>query len=266
MKNTRIFIRPLVALSMVGSAIAGTTDEPVVIPQSPPSDSPWEFRITPYGWFTGLEGTMGRDPVLVDIDESFLDIAEVLKMAAALQMEVRHGQWGLMADGFYAALGSSVDARSPNSGSGKLDLKQFLGEVDVAYRVHEDACSFIDLFAGARYNSLKLDVEIDATGPRGNVNLFTSDSADKDWADPLIGVRGRWNFGERWFVAGRGDIGGFGAASDFTWNVQGTVGYQFTDLFSMELGYRYFDTDYQDGDFIYDVAEHGVFLGFNFTF
>jgi hypothetical protein len=266
MKHPRLFIRPLVAISMIGSTIAGTTDEPVVIPQSPPSDSPWEFRITPYGWFTGLEGTMGRDPVTVDIDKSFLDIAEVLKMAAALQFEARNGRWSIMADGFYAYLGASVDARPPLSGGGNLDLKQFLGEVDLAYRIHEDTRSFIDLFAGVRYNSLKLDIEIDATTPGGGKNLFTSDSADRDWADPLIGIRGQWNFDERWFVAGRADIGGFGVASDFAWNAQATVGYQFTKGFSTELGYRYFDTDYRDGDFIYDIAEHGVFLGFNFTF
>lgn len=41
---------------------------------------------------------------------------------------------------------------------------------------------------------------------------------------------------------------------------------QFTDTFSTEIGYRYFDTDYRDGGFEYDMAEHGLFLGFNFTF
>ncbi len=133
---------------------------------------------TPYAWLTGLNGTLGRDPVLVDIDKSFLDIAEVLKMAAALQIEVRNGRWAIMADGFYAALGSSVDARSPLSGNGKLDLKQFLGELDLAYRIHEDTRSFVDLFAGARYNSLKLDIEIDATTPGGGENLSASASAD----------------------------------------------------------------------------------------
>jgi hypothetical protein len=266
MKHSYRIIHPLVALSMVGSVIAGTTNEPVVIPVSPPPDSPWEFRITPYAWFTGMDGTLGRDPVTVDIDKSFLDIVGSLKMAGALQMEASKGRWSFMADGFYAALGASVDARAPLSGGGNLDLKQFLGEVDVAYRIHEDSRSFIDLFAGVRYNALQLDIDLDASTPGGGMNLAKSDSADQDWADPLIGIRGQWNFEERWFMAGRFDIGGFRVASDLTWNAQMTLGYRFTDGFSTEIGYRYFDTDYRDGDFIYDLAEHGLFVGCNFSF
>jgi opacity protein-like surface antigen len=48
--------------------------------------------------------------------------------------------------------------------------------------------------------------------------------------------------------------------------VQATVGYQFTETISAEIGYRYLDTDYSDGDFIYDVAEHGVYTGLNIRF
>ena len=97
-------------------------------------------------------------------------------------------------------------------------------------------------------------------------DLPTSASGKREWFDPIIGARWQWNFQEHWFLAAKGDIGGFGVGSDFTWNTQATVGYQFTNYFSTELGYHYFDTDYRDGDFSYDVAEHGVFLGFNFTF
>jgi hypothetical protein len=97
-------------------------------------------------------------------------------------------------------------------------------------------------------------------------NLPTTASFDRDWMDPIIGARWQWNFNENWFLAAKGDIGGFGVGSDFTWNTQATIGYQFTEYFSTELGYRYFDTDYRDGDFSYDIAEHGAFIGFNFTF
>lgn len=266
MKHTHMILRPLVAISMAGSAFAGNTTEPVVIPPAPPSDSAWEFRIEPYAWLTGLNGTLGRDPVLIDIDKSFSDIVGNLKMAAALQMEARNGRWGIWADGFYAALGTSGDAQSPLTGNGKIDLKQFIGELDLEYRIYENTSSFIDLIGGVRYNALKLDMEVDVAGPGPGAGKSTSASADRGWADPIIGIRGQWNFGERWFLAGKGDIGGFGVGSDLAWCVQGTVGYQFTKLFSTELGYRYFDTDYRDGDFKYDLAEHGLFLGFNFTF
>lgn len=407
MKHTRTFIRPLVAISMVGSAIAGTTDEPVAIPEAPPADSSWEFRITPYAWLTGLTGDISKGPLTLGIDQGFSDIVDDLNMAAALQMEARNGRWGIMADGFYADIGTAAETRSALYGEGKVGLKQFLGELALAYRVYEGPNSFVDLYGGFRYNNLELDLSaqldvagIDATaeeaskGVTGTAeeiaseiiqseidgfkkasaskrdviasrveqevqkqaeelakkqlalrlkrirsdggldendlktsqivravraqrlalarstaalakttmraaageasqsmvteaqskvdqaeqelakavsanlqsNLPTSASFDREWMDPIIGARWQWNFKEKWFLAAKGDIGGFGVGSDFAWNSQATVGYQFTDSFSTELGYRYYDTDYRDGDFEYDIAEHGAFIGLNFTF
>jgi hypothetical protein len=94
----------------------------------------------------------------------------------------------------------------------------------------------------------------------------TETSADKNWVDPIIGVRAQWNFNDKWFLAGKSDIGGFGVGSDLTWTVQATAGYQFTDTISAEIGYRYMDTDYQDGAFIYDIAESGIYTGLSFRF
>ncbi len=96
--------------------------------------------------------------------------------------------------------------------------------------------------------------------------LPTRASADKNWVDPIIGVRAQWNLNEKWFLAGKSDVGGFEVGSDLAWAVQGTVGYNFTENVSAELGYRYLDTDYSDGNFTYDLAEHGLFMGVNVKF
>jgi hypothetical protein len=32
------------------------------------------------------------------------------------------------------------------------------------------------------------------------------------------------------------------------------------------LGYRYLDVDYEDGDFLYDVAQDGLVLGLSWRF
>jgi hypothetical protein len=407
MKHSPIFLHSLVAISMAGSAFGGNTDEPVVIPSTPPSDSPWEFRIEPYAWLTGLTGDISKGPLTLGIDQGFTDIVSDLKMAAALQMEVRKGRWGILADGFYANLGTSAETRSELYGEGSVGVKEYVGELAVAYRVYEGPNSFVDLYGGFRYNNLTLDLSaeldvpgIDAASARasehvvgsvediaaeiispkieefkiasasrraeiaaevetavkeqaGNLaskqlalrlkrirsdggmdpgdlkvsqivrsvraqrlevarstaalmkatlraaagevsqskvadaqtkvdhaeeelakavsthlksNLPTSASFDREWVDPIIGVRAQWNINDRWFLAGKSDVGGFGVGSDLAWTVQGTVGYQFTNSFSTEVGYRYFDTDYRDGDFEYDIAEHGLFIGFNFTF
>lgn len=263
-RTTLTILCPLVGISLIGSTFAGNTDQQLVIPQSPPSDSPWEFRIEPYAWLTGLKGEIGKGPLALDIDQSFTGIVDDLNMAAALQMEVRKGRWGILFDGFYADLGSSAETRSLLFGEGRVGLKQFLGELELEYRVYENNRSFIDLYGGVRYNTLQLDLGADRIFPPLAPDIALS--VDREWADPIIGVRGQWNLSDQWVLAGKGDIGGFGVASEFTWNLQATVGYQFNSTFSTELGYRYFQTDYQDGDFSYDVAEHGLFIGLNFTF
>jgi opacity protein-like surface antigen len=84
--------------------------------------------------------------------------------------------------------------------------------------------------------------------------------------DPIIGVRGQYNFNDKWYVAGNTDIGGFGVSSDITWSVEAVVGYNFTRNVSAELGYRYLYTDYQDGGFIFDMAQAGIYTGVNIRF
>lgn len=91
-------------------------------------------------------------------------------------------------------------------------------------------------------------------------------SGNEQWIDPIVGVRGQYNFNERFFAAVYGDIGGFGVGSDLTWQVSGSLGYNFNKNVFTELGYRYLHTDYSNGGFKYDVATSGVFVGLGFNF
>ncbi len=233
-----------------------TVSEPIITTEE---SSPWEFRIEPYAWLTALDGTTTVGRVTTETNASFSDIAQDLKMAAALQLEARYDRWGFLADGFYANLGTSGVGPFLGRNRVSLDFKQFLGEFDVLYRVSESSNSFVDLYAGARYNSLNMDVRV------SGVRNF-SDSASKEWVDPIIGIRSQWNINDRWYLAGKGDIGGFSVSSKITYNIQGVVGYAFTEKVSSEIGYRYFDTDLTDGRFGYDMAQGGLFLGVNVRF
>ena len=77
------------------------------------------------------------------------------KMAAALRAEARHGRWGVIADGFYADLSGSGTPPGPLRSHVGLDMKQFIGELSLAYRLWESPDGFVDVYGGLRYNDLQ---------------------------------------------------------------------------------------------------------------
>jgi hypothetical protein len=77
---------------------------------------------------------------------------------------------------------------------------------------------------------------------------------------------------DNWHVILKGDIGGFGIESDFTWNLQGGLMWDATDYLSLVLQYRAVSVDYSTGTvgtpdrFAYDTITHGPLLGLAFQF
>jgi len=101
------------------------------------------------------------------------------------------------------------------------------------------------------------------------INEIIPDSelhASKAWVDPFIGFQGRCDLNDRFYLVGRGDIGGFGVSSELAWNLYGALGAEINDRTSVELGYRYYQVDYERGGFRYDVATKGPFIGVKIDF
>jgi opacity protein-like surface antigen len=84
---------------------------------------------------------------------------------------------------------------------------------------------------------------------------------DETWVDPIIGLRARHVLNDRWRLEGYADIGGFGVASNFTWQVYGGVGADITDRVTARLGYRHLAVDYEKDGFLWDVSLSGPILG-----
>jgi hypothetical protein len=77
-------------------------------------------------------------------------------------------------------------------------------------------------------------------------------------------LRGRFNFNFE------GDIGGFGAGSDFAWNLFPTIGVDVSKKASLHLGYRVLSENYDTGSgnqyFKYDVITQAMVLGMTIHF
>jgi hypothetical protein len=122
----------------------------------------------------------------------------------------------------------------------------------------------IEGLAGARYNSVSGKLDFQASGGFTRANVKQT----KDWVDPFIGLRISAELANSFSASLRGDIGGFGAGSDFTWNAAALLGYHF-DLFGQKaeagLGYRALDWNFSSGSgsdkFKWNTTLHGPVLG-----
>lgn len=351
----------------------------------------WSFVLEPYVWAMGLNGSVGVKGLPPSkVDFSSRTVLQNLDWGIFARGEVRKGRWGLLADGYYAALSGSGNLNNRIYDSVSLGLQQSLISLALAYRVVDDRRGFLDIYAGVRYNFLGLqadaslnDSRIDQVGTaaadaiasriqqsiqaklstiklpsasdieslaqtrlrnrvveelvardpdlrrlilagtikrnitQGRVveamNNYvraeaqalaaraqtraalasarlqaaadtakkrlakaiaseiesatpTYASGDQWWFDPIIGVRGQVNLTRWLFLAAQGDVGGFGAGSQIAWNVQTTIGVNFTRNIFGEIGYRYMYVDYTNGGFVYDMNSFGLYSGIGVRF
>ena len=265
-------------------------------PVSPaPIASGWEASLTVYGWLTFLNGSSTVKGRTVDVDVDPIQVIEHLDRVPFMgYAELRKGPFALYADVVYADLGlSNSGIRTVQNGTiGTalgLNFTQLIAEAGVQYEVarwggtpasFKDAIASpgytaIDLYAGARYwyQELDLDFNLAGTIDRGDLVISGSRAIAKsgivDWVDPLVGIRLRHQYASGTEIFVKGDIGGFGAGSQFSWNALAALNYDIlkmpTYTASAYLGYRALSVDYVQGEgrtrYEFNVIQHGPVVG-----
>jgi hypothetical protein len=223
----------------------------------------WSFGLTPYVWFASLEGDVGAISGLppASVDAGFDDIIDNTDIALMLAAEARRGRFGIIADLNYLALSADGDTPGPLFDDAEVETSTVFGTVAGFYQALAHERVSLDALAGARV--WYVDTEIDLSAgflPARSVQ------DDEVWADPVVGLRWNAQLGRGFFLAGYADVGGFGVASDSTWQLLGTLGYRFNDWFSARAGYRHLDVDYDHDGFVWDVELSGPIVGATFRF
>jgi hypothetical protein len=229
-------------------------------------DAGWTFKFTPYFMFSGLDGDVGVRGRTAAVDASFSDLADHLNFGLLGAFEARRGRLGLLTDVIYLDLGADGDFPRPDSPLDRfeVDASNFVLSPAVGYRVTRPGPISVDVGAGIRYWNVSNTLTL--TGEAGG-GLELDDS--QDWIDPILGTRLRADFNDHWFGLALGDIGGFGAGSDFTWQAFGAIGYSFDSRghYSLLAGWRQLDVDYENEDegFLWDVGMGGPTIGITFA-
>jgi len=215
----------------------------------------WEWDVTPYLWGVGMKGdlTVGSENSAVDLGLS--DIMKDLKLAGMLHVEAKKGKWSIMTDIFYAKLKQEVVYE--NTYNIEATVQQTFIELGGGYSFIKQNRFKVDALFGARYFDINVDLNID------NTNALNSDD---NFIDPYVGLRFS-NYWNKFGVAGRVDVGGFGVGSEISYKYNLLATYQFSKLFELALGYQAYNPYYDNGiDLIYDLSSEGFLLGFNFNF
>jgi len=224
-------------------------------------DDEWEVIVAPYVWTVGMSGDVTIEGTEASADVDFEDILDNLDVAGRLRLEVRRGRVGFFVDPTYVNL--STDGNVGPVGVG-IDTECMFVEFGGYYRVgigpieeFEVEVATVDLLVGGRYWDIESKIDFPASPDA---------QGGEEWIDPIVGVR---------FVAAdpmaglsilvEGDIGGFGAGSDLTWNVTTLLGWRFMERATVWLGYRVLDVDYDEGSgasrFEFDAVMSGPLAG-----
>jgi hypothetical protein len=247
--------RPQVLLwaLVLGTSVAASAQQRVG-PDSGAADG-WAVEITPYLWAAGLDGDTAANGTgsEIDTDYSFFSL-DNLDFALGASLEARKGRWGMLYDAMYVELSDAFD-RSPGS------------EVEVSGGFVETLASMtaangrpLELLFGLRYVALKATVDV-APIPRA--------SARETWLDPLVGLELVHAFNDRWSVALRGDIGGFGISSEsseLATNVAATFGWRIGNRLALRGGYRMLQMDFDGDSLVLDATLQGYVVGVSWIF
>ncbi len=224
--------------------------------------SAWEFVVAPYFVAANITGTsqIGRLPG-TDLDVGTNTILENLHFGGMIRLEALYRQrFGAFIDVAYMKLGAATDTPL-TGGRVRIGARQLIAEGMLTYRLFQNQQTWVEAYAGTRYWDITLDINANGT-VAGN---FVQDWGD-EWWDPVIGARFLHQFNDRWSVNFRGDVGGFGVGSEFSWNLQGGVGYHFNDTWSVHAQYKGLGVNYENGksgsaSFAYDTITHGPLVG-----
>ena len=215
----------------------------------------WQFTLAPYLMFPWMNGTTAVRGHELEVNVGPGDIFSNLQFGVMGYFAARKGPWGFATDVLYMALGTDVDKPSAN-----VDFNQGAYAFTGSRQLNEK----VAFVFGARWNVIQ--GKLDFKGP-----LLKGTFKDtKQWVDPIVGLKIEQPLGGRMHFTMLADIGGFGAGSDFAWQLFPVVGVDVGKRARIGFGYRVIGMDYDTGNgselFKYDIITQAFVIGASLRF
>jgi len=238
----------------------------------------WGFFVAPYGWLTGVSGTVVTDGESVGIDVPFEDFLDATRSGLMLYLEARRNRVFVAFDGTWATLGGDSEGLLFDL---DVEVRQRIYDIRVGYEVYNrniggliekrkfdwQRRGVVDLFVGGRY--FRTEPVIELTPLVGEPKAYSSVDSR---IDPFVGLRVAWDMSYRWIIGFRGDVGGFGIgdAARFSWQAAAELGFRVSRRVAIFGGYRVLAYDTITGEGAgrngTDLRQEGPIIGGGYSF
>lgn len=208
----------------------------------PSAGNEWEFDGNFYVWMPSIDAGLQNGG---DISIPFETILEDLDMIFMAGVGVSKGKWWFKTDVIYFDISQRNNGLVTIPGrrrdidfatSSRVEMEAWIVTPSVGYKLVDAERGTLDVFAGARYLWLDVELKLKTVGPLTTRSDRISDSGSV-W-DGIVGFRGYVDFGPNVFLPYYADVGG--GESDLTWQAFAGAGWRFKHVDAI-VGWRYLE-------------------------
>jgi hypothetical protein len=236
----------------------------------------WDWKITPYLWTVGIDGTATIGEVEQDMDIGFSDILSDFEIGGSLFAEVGKGNHSAHFDYTYIRLRPDPNTlpTPPFPADSTLATKLTISIFEPAYNYRFGGVDGnYALVLGARYLDIKMRMTPDIVVPEPFPELPIEGpdplEAGPSWWDYFVGIKTHHQISTNWDFDFYGTIGG--GDSDSPWTLQAMFGRRFSNDNRLGLGLRVWGLDYSNregpmGQYAaIDATFYGLMIGYEFN-
>jgi hypothetical protein len=220
----------------------------------------WNRTVAFYLWLADTELDAKKDGESVGGGTiKFEDLLDKTELGYAILAEVgpAEGRWSVFADLGYFEL---ADREGLDGVDVKTDVEATVLDLAGVYSPAATEGNF-GVYAGIRYLSIDSRVKIGLPdGSKGDISM------DDSYSDVLIGARFRTDLTDEWSFKIRGDAST--GDTEYTYQIEGLFGYRFgkTENKQLLFGYRYRESEIEEGEITQEIVTSGPIAVFRFDF
>jgi hypothetical protein len=233
-----------------------------------------DWKIAPYLWTVGIDGSATLAGYEQDLDISFGDILSDFEVGGSIFAEVGKGHHALSLDYTYVRLKPDPTSlpSPPTPPESTMSTKMTINIFEAAYNYRFDGLNSTAFVAGARYMDIELRLTPNIDGPALPVEPpFPQNPVTfgPSWWDGFVGVKTFNRIGAKWDFEFYGTIG-YGE-SDWPWTLQAMFARRFSNDNRLGLGARVWGIDYSKnngfmGEYTaIDATFFGLMIGYEFN-